>query len=275
MNAVHTQVDVSQKASEFVSETTKFNDLAGIVAEAALMINANPGDEKRVGEVMKMAVCAAGGTAAASFAVSKALTKFVPIGSRHLRKYYRQYLRSTRVAEAAGVIQGMLVGDSATDLAPIGKEVESVVNDMLGTNPVATVALLAARLNSIGASTSSAFLCRCQSAYLVSRLGGEKIDTLAKLMPAQYSATALPVMVKLIENCQPWVGSSRIQAAADLIIKRHAQLKRQFEKIVSDVLASEARKAAKVCNIDMLWYIPPKSGRGKNGLHPSNACMAV
>lgn len=242
------------------------DELSGIVADAAVIISANLDDEYRVGEVVNMAVSAAGGHASDELVVTEALTKVVPVGARRLRSFRRIYRRTKLIEEASVAIYEMLVGDPAADIVAIGKSVERVVTNMRGASAIDAVTPLVDRLNSVGASTSPAFMLRCRSAYLVATLGGPE---LAKLIPAQYPATALPALSRLTKGRLPWVAKDLVLKAAKRIVQRQPQGKRPIEMAVADVLAKEARKVPKAPTVFVSWYIPPKPSRGSAGNPPS------
>ena len=231
-----------------------------------------PHDTYLLGQTVDEAVVAAGGTTSALFTVTEALTKMVAYGARRLRKLYRLYLRTKLIDEASVAIFPNLVGDPDASMVDIGKRVDAVVSNMHGANPIDAVKPLVARLNSVGAETSSAFLLRCRTAFLVAKLGGPE---LARLIPAQYPATALPALFRLTKGQLPWMGQARVLKAAKRLVKRQPQGKRQVEAIVANVLAEEARKTPTGSAVFVSWYIPPKPVRVPKGKPTSNAYKAA
>ena len=248
------------------------DELSGIVADAAVIITANLDDEDRIGEIVQLAVSAAGGSAADEFLVTEMLTKAIPVGARRLRKSHRLYLNAKRVEEAAVAIFADLVGDPDASMVDIGKWVDRVVRNMRGATAIDAVKPLVVRLNSVGAETSPAFMLRCRSAFQVATLGGVE---LTKFIPAQYPATALPCLSRLTKGRMPWVAKDLVLKAAKRIVQRQPQGKRQIEKIVANVIAKEARKAPKAPAVFVRWYMPPKPGRGLDGSLPSRIHKAA
>lgn len=203
-----------------------------------------------VGEAVCDAVEAAGGSAAALFAVSESLSKRTPFSARKLRSL-RNACRWDRILDEAALgLFGLLAGDPAADEVEIGKRVDQVLAPCAGPATEADIlAKLAAKLQ-----TSARRLRQYRDAYLVAQLGAAE---LARLVPGVLPNTALVdlALILKVDGLMPWRKKDMILKAAEEIARRGLEGK-AAAAVVGAVLAEGAGRADPMPVIPQ-WNFPP------------------
>ena len=232
------------------------DQIPGIALDAATIITANPKNEHKHAETVARAVNAAGGNPADLQVVTEELSKLVPFGSKHLRKLYRDFLRSTLISDTATALFGLLAGDPAADVVGIGRLIHGVVESPLfrGASPTDAVAPLVEHLETVGTSTSPNELLNYYDAYRTWVTGGVELE---KLIPSRLSPTVLFDLSRLTQNRMPWVAQKLILKAAKEIVRFQLQGSRITERITKLDNQVETKEPL----VFAAWHYPTKIAR--------------
>lgn len=201
----------------------------------------------KVGEIMDTAVEAAGGDAKALFAVTAALSKKVPFGSRRLRLLCGAYRRQKVIDAAAIDLFEMLTGDADAAAVDAGQRIQETVT--LCGGPAFEADVLEAL--SVKLEVSTMTLEKYRDAFLVASLGGRELSRLfPNGCPTQILTDIAGVLKK---EALPWKKKAALLHAAKTIARQGLKGK-DASSLAVRILAQEAKKA-KPLPIPS-WHIP-------------------
>lgn len=208
----------------------------------------DPEIEIMVGSAVDEAVVAAGGDAAALFAVSDTLSTHVPFGARRLRSFRTAFQQSLVLEDAAVGLFELVAGDFEADAIAIGRRVREAIKLCGGHSAEADVVDRLAAMLSVPAQR----LRQCMDVFDVYDLCGKDLD---RRLPGCPFAALLPLSrIAKKDGLMPWRKKRLILDVAHAISRGRFDSKR-IESCIIGAMAKHAVKIA-VRPVVPAWHVP-------------------